>query len=158
MFIRNIHRNMRMNQFRGNLRCETEEHTELLQTKEEGTNQNSKTASNTRLKRIAIQLETSRTENMSEEVHRDRHQNGASALRSSSSADTDLDKKCENILFFCSFIFGTLNFKTLVTYISFIFNFLTTTLLILTIMFYIFRRRLKVPSDCCMLVLCCLLI
>ena len=50
MFIRNIHRNMRMNQFRGNLRCETEEHTELLQTKEEGTNQNSKTASNTRLK------------------------------------------------------------------------------------------------------------
>ena len=95
---------------------------------------------------------------MSEEVHGDRHQNGASALRSLSSADTDLDNKCENIFFFCSFIFGTLNFKTLVTYISFIFNFLTTTLLILTIMFYIFRRRLKVPSDCCMLVLCCLLI
>ena len=104
------------------------------------------------------QLETSSTEKMSEEVHRDRHQNGASALRSSSSADTDLDKKCENILFFCSFIFGALNFKTSVMYISFIFNFLTTTLLILTIMFYIFRRRLKVPSDCCMLVLCCLLI
>ena len=64
---------------------------------------------------------------MSEEVHRDRHQNGARALRSLSSANTDLDKKCENILFFCSFIFGKLNCKTLVTYISFIFNFQTTT-------------------------------
>ena len=93
---------MRMNQFRGNLRCETEEHTELLQTKEEGTNQNSKTASNTRLKRIAIQLETSRTENMSEEAHRDRHQNGARALRSLSSANTDL---CENIYFFALLYF-----------------------------------------------------
>ena len=151
-----------MNQIRENLRCETEEHTSAgAASNDRKRHKKIKTASNTRLKRnacIDIQLETSSTEKMSEEVHRDRHQNGASALRSSSSADTDLDKKCENILFFCSFIFGTLNFKTLVTYISFIFNFLTTTLLILTIMFYIFRRRLKVPSDCCMLVLCCLLI
>ena len=39
MFIRNIHRNMRMNLIRENLRCETEEQLlpELLQTKEEGT-------------------------------------------------------------------------------------------------------------------------
>ena len=46
-----------------------------FQTKEEN-----KTASNARLKRnacIANQLETSIPERMSEEVHRDRHQNGA---------------------------------------------------------------------------------
>ena len=51
-----------------------------FQTKEEN-----KTASNKRLRRnacIAIQLETSSPEKMSEEVHRDRHQNGARAFRS----------------------------------------------------------------------------
>ena len=87
MFIRNIHRNLKMNQIRENLRCETEEHTSATAASNERRKRKKKitTTSNTRLKRnacIAIQLETSSSEKMPEEVHRDRHQNGASALRS----------------------------------------------------------------------------
>jgi len=123
---------MRMNLIRKNLWCETEEHTSArAASNERRRHKKIKTASNTRLKRnarITIQLETSSTEKMSEEVHRDPHQNGTRALRSLSSVSTDLDKKWENIFFFCSFMFMfTLNFKTLVTYISIIFNFQTTT-------------------------------
>ena len=106
MFIRNIHSNLRMNQIGENLRCETEEHTSAgAASNDRKRHKKIKTASNTRLKRnacIGIQLETSSTEKMSEEVHRDRHQNGARALRSLSSANTDL---CENIYFFALLYF-----------------------------------------------------